>query len=160
MAGKGGARPGAGRKPKAIKYERPINAAEKQIVQKLPAIMREQIRLALGGIETVKEEWEPAGLVQIDGEIINPDGKSLRIKQLAFPGLPADQLVLVKKTVEQALPDRNAGQYLIDRIHGKPTVHVEDNTEQERQVPPDIMAMINKVYGDKTRADERDRESE
>jgi len=39
-------------------------------------------------------------------------------------------------------------------------VHVEDNTEQERQVPPDIMAMINKVYGDKTRADERDRESE
>ncbi len=150
MAGKGGARPGAGRKPKAVKYERPINAAEKQIVQKLPAIMREQIRLALGGIETVKEEWEPAGLVQIDGEIVNPDGKSLRVKQLAFPGLPADQLVLVKKTIEQTLPDRAAGQYLIDRIHGKPTVHVEDNTEERRTLPADFLAAIDKVYRDES----------
>lgn len=139
MAGKGGARPGAGRKPKAQKYERPINRAEKQIVDKLPQIVEQQLCLALGGIETVRREYVPAGTVTIG----NGDNFCL-----AFPDVPADELVLIKEIREVSGPDRGAGQYLINRILGTPTVHVEDNTEQERRTPPDLLAMIEKVYGD------------
>ncbi len=56
MAGRGGARPGAGRKSKAEKYARPINAAEKQIVDKLPSIVDSLIRLAEG---VFVEEYNP-----------------------------------------------------------------------------------------------------
>jgi hypothetical protein len=44
----GGARPGAGRKPKAEKYRPAINKAEKKIVDKLPSIVDSMIDLAEG----------------------------------------------------------------------------------------------------------------
>lgn len=44
----GGSRPGAGRKPKAQKYQAPINKAEKQIVDKLPLIVSSLLDLAAG----------------------------------------------------------------------------------------------------------------
>lgn len=139
MAGKGGARPGAGRKPKAQKYKGPVTKAEKQIVDRLPAIVDAQLRLATGGIEMVRREYAPAGTITTgSGEFC----------QLVFPEKAADELVLVKEVREVSQPDRAAGQYLINRILGTPTVHVEDNTEQERRTPPDLLAMIEKVYGD------------
>ena len=79
MAGTGGIRPGAGRKPKAEKYARDINAAEKKIRDKLPDIVDAQIALALG-VRTTDEEGE----------------------------------------FYITLPDKAAGQYLMNRIMGSP----------------------------------------
>jgi hypothetical protein len=66
--------------------------------------------VARRGFEVVEERWEPAGTVQIGSGKYAID---------AFPNLPADQLVCVERKVSMAVPDRAAGQYLIDRIAGK-----------------------------------------
>lgn len=51
MVGKnGGARSGAGRKPKAEKYETAINRAEKRIADRLPELIDNMFRLATGVI--------------------------------------------------------------------------------------------------------------
>lgn len=112
MAGDGGARPGAGRKPKAIKHETAINRAEKQIKDKLPEIVDRHIELAFGGIEQVEEKWVPAGTVMI--------GTGEYAKR-AYPEKPFDELVLIERKVSHTLQDRAAGQYLINRILGTPT---------------------------------------
>lgn len=81
---KGGPRTGAGRKPKADKYARDINAAEKKIRDKLPDIVDAQIALALGVV--VKE--------------MNP--------------------ITLEDQYYTTLPDKAAGQYLMNRIMGSP----------------------------------------
>ena len=48
MAGKGGARPGAGRKPKAERYESQIRKAEKRVADHLPRLIENLIQLADG----------------------------------------------------------------------------------------------------------------
>jgi hypothetical protein len=48
MAGKGGARPGAGRKPKAEKFKQPIAKAEKRIADRLPSLIDKMLDLADG----------------------------------------------------------------------------------------------------------------
>jgi hypothetical protein len=51
MAGKGGKRPGAGRKPKAVKrvmHQTPIQAAEGKIVDRLPWLVDKMFELAEG----------------------------------------------------------------------------------------------------------------
>ena len=48
MAGRGGARPGAGRKPKSIKFESEIQKAEKRIADRLPWIVNKLFELADG----------------------------------------------------------------------------------------------------------------
>lgn len=112
----GGSRPGAGRKSKAQKFERPIAAAEKKIADRLPQIVDNLIFLANGGYEQVTETWEPAGLHTVgEGEAILP----------AFPDKKPDELVLIKRTSSIAAPDRAANTYLLDRIAGKPTVPIE-----------------------------------
>ena len=83
MAGKnGGARPGAGRKPNAEKYARPIAAAEKKIADRLPHIVDKLLELGEG--VQVQRETE-------DGPVIYT-----------------------------TIPDRQALQYMTDRIMGKP----------------------------------------
>ena len=79
----GGARPGAGRKPKAEKYHRDIVGAEKKIRDRLPDIVDAQIKLALG-VKAVRE---------------NEDGS---------------------EEIYTTIPDRQAGQYLMNRIMGTP----------------------------------------
>lgn len=113
MAGiNGGARPRAGRKRKATKYELAVTEAEDKIVDHLPAILDNLIKLANGGYERVVEDWQPAGLVTIgSGEHWS----------LAYPDKDPDELVMVKRSVSVADKDRAANQYLVDRILGKPT---------------------------------------
>lgn len=111
MAGTGGARPGAGRKPKKEKYAAPINRAERQIVDKLPQLIQNLQKLADGGYERVEDEWLPAGLVTIG------TGENM---QLVYPYKDPDELVLVKRRVSIADQDRAANIYLADRIMGKP----------------------------------------
>ncbi len=55
MAGTGGRRPGAGRKPKAEKYSRQIALAEGVIAGNLPDLINSLMRLANGQIETAAE---------------------------------------------------------------------------------------------------------
>lgn len=88
MAGTGGARPGAGRKRKADKYQADINKAEKKIIDKLPQIVEAQIDLALG-LKAVRFNEETQ-----------------------------------KEEVYTTIPDRQAGQYLINRIMGTPTQRI------------------------------------
>lgn len=111
-SGHGGAREGAGRKAKPDKFKLPIAKAEKRIVDRLPELIDNMFILANGGYERVEEEWQPAGLVYIG---------SGEFARRAFPDLPSDQLVLVKRKSSIADKDRAANQYLIDRIMGKPT---------------------------------------
>jgi hypothetical protein len=50
MAGYGGARPGSGRKRKAIKYAGAVATAEKTIVDHLPRLLEAHLKLALGQV--------------------------------------------------------------------------------------------------------------
>lgn len=122
---RGGKRPGAGRKPKAEKYAPKINKAEKRIADKLPALVDNLFALADGGYERIEERYEPAGLVLIDSHEVDGDGRVTRTKTRAYPDLDPATLVLVERKVVTADRDRAANIYLMDRILGKPTEHVE-----------------------------------
>lgn len=107
---------GPGRKRKTDKFARPIARAEKQIVDQLPALVANTLHLAHGGYERVEEEWQPAGLVYVGtGEFA----------RRAFPDLEPHVLVLVKRKVSIADKDRQANEYLINRILGRPTERQE-----------------------------------
>lgn len=88
MGQNGGARPGAGRKPKAEKFKLPIAKAEKKIADRLPWLVDKAMELAEGVV------------------IQEPDAE----------GSPR---------IYQRPPDRQAIQYLLDRIMGKPTERKE-----------------------------------
>jgi hypothetical protein len=113
MAGNhGGSRPGAGRKPKADKHAGAVAAAEQQIADRLPSLIENLLVLADGGFERVDEEWAPAGTItRGSGEFI--------VK--VFADKEDDELVLVKRKVSVAEPDRASNQYLVDRILGRAT---------------------------------------
>jgi hypothetical protein len=92
MAGpNGGARPGAGRKPKAQVYENEITKADKRIAKNLVRYIENMERLA-------------------DGVIIQETN-----------------IVTGDQQVYQEPPNRQANEYLINRIMGKPT----ERNEQE-----------------------------
>lgn len=95
MAGTGGARPGAGRKKKAEKFETAITAAEKRICDRLPELIDNLFILA-GGV-MVKEVDEETGAVNIYSKP----------------------------------PDRQANEYLINRILGKPTERRELSSDAD-----------------------------
>ena len=113
---RGGRRPGAGRKPKAEKYEQPINEAEQKIVDRLPQLIDKLVYLAVGGYDQIERKYQPAALVTTgSGEFETP----------VFPDKKADELVLVERRVSRATPDLKALIYLVDRILGKPTQRQE-----------------------------------
>jgi len=78
----------AGRTPTAIKYERPIRRAEKQIVDRLPWLIDKQFELAEGVTIQIEDD---------DGD----------------------------RHIYQRPPDRQAIEYLLNRIMGKPTEREE-----------------------------------
>lgn len=80
----GGARPGAGRKPNAVKFESEITAADKRIAANLVRYIANMEQLADG---VMVEERDP---------------------------------ITQKLIVYQRAPDRQANEYLINRIMGKP----------------------------------------
>lgn len=88
MGQNGGARPGAGRKPKAEKHAGAIARAEKRIADRLPMLIDKMMELAEG--VTIKE---------FDKE--------------------GEEVIYTKP------PDRQAAEYLINRIMGKPTERKE-----------------------------------
>ena len=110
---RGGVRPGAGRKPLAEKYERPINLAEKKIADKLPFIVDRMLELAEG------------------------------VKVLDV------NLVTMEQSVYTRPPDRQAIQYLVDRIMGKPEAKIDHDVNHKgsidhrlREVPDDALKQM------------------
>ena len=129
----------AGRPRKAEKYAGQISASEDWIADRLPQLLDAQFALAIGGYERVEEEWLPAALVYVGS------GESAR---RAYPDLPADKLVLVKRKSSIADADRQAGQYLINRILGTPTQAIDATID----TPVDgalagFLASVAKIYG-------------
>lgn len=118
--GHGGARPGSGRKPSAIKFETAIAQAEGRIADRLPSLIDNMFVLADGGYERVEEQWAPAGSLYIG---------SGEFQRRMYPDLADDKLVLIKRTMSVADKDRQANQYLIDRVMGKPTERQEHSGE-------------------------------
>lgn len=120
--GHGGRRPGAGRPRKAELYASQIRAAEDRIADKLPSLIGDLLRLAHGGWWEEEEERQPARLVEIG------QGES---RTLAYPEKDPDELVVVRRRRRKVAPDRAALTYLIDRILGKPTAHVEADVQAD-----------------------------
>jgi hypothetical protein len=140
---KGGARPGAGRKSKKEKNQTAISAAEKKIKDRLPEYIENLHALANGGYELIETIYEPAATVMIDTFSTDDKGKIVKGKHLAFPDLPPEQLVIVKRVVKIKDRDRAANEYLLDRIMGRPQQPVKfENLSDE-----ELIREIEKALG-------------
>lgn len=123
--GHGGARTGAGRKRNSEKYAEAIASFHDQAAADLGRRYAALAFLADGGYEEIEEVYEPAGLVMVNKEVITEDGRSVNVREGAFPHLPPEQLVCVQRKKRIAAPDRQANQYLVDRVAGKPVQATE-----------------------------------
>lgn len=116
---RGGARPRAGRKRKATKYELAVTEAEDKIVDHLPQIYANLKKLADGGFEVAEKKWLPRkAFSQAEVLAFLTDGKESEEAKLAIE--KPDELVLSELKTYYALPDRAANIYMMDRILGKP----------------------------------------
>lgn len=109
---RGGARPGAGRKPKAVVYAYPIREAEGKIRDRLPWIVDRLFELATG--------------VRVQSETRNGP------------------------VVYRQPPDRQACEYLMDRIMGKPMQPV-DVRERAQRVADDLGLSVDEVLAEAER---------
>lgn len=128
--GWGGARPGAGRKRHSERHAGQVEQLHDLAAGTLAERYAALDLLARGGFEQVIETWEPAGLVTIQKTLETAEGV-VRVTELAFPHLPPEQLVCVRRTVRVAAPDRRANEYLIDRVAGRPTQAAEEQADVE-----------------------------
>lgn len=120
--GHGGRRAGAGRPRKADQYAPEIAQAERRIADRLPRVLDDLFKVGHGDFWEVEEEFQAAGtLTTGSGEFETP----------IFPDKAPGELVLVKRKRRRAAPDRAALTYLVDRILGKPTAHVEAEVEAD-----------------------------
>jgi hypothetical protein len=110
----GGARPGAGRKPKpkTEAQESAIAVAEKRCADRLPLTLANLEEIADGRAEQTEVEEMAAGTITI--------GKGAYVKP-AFPDLPPEQMVLVRRKTVTFAPEARANMYLADRVMGKPS---------------------------------------
>ncbi len=132
----GGARPGAGRKPKRVKFPVQVEKLEKKLAAHQEKAARNLIKLADGGFERVTETWKAAGLVQVvrTEQVEGPQGpKVLRFLDRAFPDLDPDALVCIERRREVAEPDRAANEFIIERIAGR--IDVFDDSADEDKTP-------------------------
>jgi hypothetical protein len=137
---RGGARPGAGRKKNADKYAAAIERFTDKAAKGLTARYTALDRLAKGGFEQVTETWEPAGLIYVSKQIETSQG-AIRVSELAFPELPPEQLVCVRRTRSVAAPDRKANEYLVDRVLGRPTQQLDVDSDPDGSLDVTAEAM-------------------
>lgn len=133
-SGSGGARPNAGRKAKAEKFPTQVQAAEQRCADRLPNNLANLERLADGEAEQTEEEWLAAGTVTI--------GKGAYVKP-AFPDLPPDELVLVRRKTVTYGPDVKANIYLTDRALGRP--ESADEMKIAQAVEAELEAFIDSI---------------
>lgn len=132
--GHGGARSGAGRKTKRIKFAGPVGKLDKKLAAHQEKAAENLIKLADGGFNRGHEVWKPAGMVQIvETEVVYTEkgAKVLRHLKPAFPDLDDDEMVCVERRVEIAEPDRAANEYIIDRIAGRPSQMEEGEDDKK-----------------------------
>jgi len=138
MAGKnGGARPGAGRKPKSEKYRIHINGAEKRIADRLPFLIDQQFKLA-SGVPLI----ESSNSMQVLSKMIST--------ALADDPQKLSEVMDRINSIFSTLPDRQAIQYLLDRIMGKPTEHKEVTGENGGAVEVTVNAkteLLDRIAG-------------
>lgn len=138
--GHGGARPGAGRKRNSDKYAAQIGALNDRIADGLADRLDALEMLAEGLYEQITEVYEPAGLITIQKTIETKDG-AIRSTELAYPELPPEQLVCVRRTRSIAAPDRKANEYLINRIAGTPTQRLDVDSDPDGTLEVTAAAM-------------------
>ena len=140
--GHGGARPGAGRKPRVEKFPEVFDALDRRLAEGTPDRLDSLEYLAAGGFpeEDIEEIWEPAGL------IYSGSGET---RSLAFPDLPAGQMVCIQRKIKRHVvaPDRQANIYLVDRFAGKPVQSTELSGPNGAPIPLDVMDALTRVYG-------------
>jgi hypothetical protein len=133
MAGKGGARKGAGRPKNATKHKATAATLTELCADYAPQAFENLKILAAGGFERVKLEYEPAGGMTVRALARDDAGEPIRgprggltfVALPLYPDLDPDALVLVGRKVEYAEPDREANQYILDRFAGKPRQAIE-----------------------------------
>lgn len=147
--GHGGARPGAGRKRNSEKYAEAIAAISDRIAADFDDRYTALQMIADGGFEQITETWEPAGLIEREEVDFDVKGQAIRRKVPAFPDLPPDQLVCIRRTRSIAAPDRQANQYLIDRLAGRPTQAIDAEVEHNagESLIAAFGAAVAKIYG-------------
>jgi hypothetical protein len=152
----GGARPNTGRKgPGRIERLEPIlEQIDDRLEQKVDERLTSLEQLAQGGIQAVTERWQLAGTIFIDDyqDLTGPDGaptgKTVRHKIRALPDKPADELVLVSRTVNTLPPNLAANIYLINRLVGPPTpTEIPEDLPSPDTLPAEIEAAIARIYG-------------
>jgi hypothetical protein len=119
--GHGGHREGAGRPTSRVLNRAVVEAVETQLRDVVPLRLTPKlVELAEGGRIVRKRKWQPAGTVFVDATEQDPNTlKWARTRTLAFPLLPADQLVCVEMTEEELPPDLRAIIYAHDRLMGR-----------------------------------------
>ena len=90
MGQNGGARPGAGRKPKDEKFKLPIAKAEKKIADKLPWLVDQALELAAG---VVVQEMDATGAPRIYQK--PPDREAIKYLLDRIMGKPTDRKEIV-----------------------------------------------------------------
>ena len=111
----GGKRPGAGRPRKAVAHATPIAAAERRLCDHLPELIDNMLKLACGGYQVIEEKFERRRPAREDRGLDD----MLSEMGVGVDEPPADEMILIERTVKTAHPDRAANQYLIDRVMGK-----------------------------------------
>lgn len=155
---RGGARKNSGRKPKpANEIRKEIVAAEggdldvmaaldEALKAVAPRCVANLVKLANGGLVEVEETLEPAGTVTVKvlvldkaGEpVLDFNGKPVLAEQLLYPDLPPGQLVVTSRKTGTLHADRQANQYLLDRVMGKPRQAVELTGKDGGAIPIEI----------------------
>lgn len=146
--GRGGARPGAGRPRNEDKYADQIASFHDRVAADIEKRYERLSQLADGGWEQVEETWEAAGTLTILVDEVLPDGRVVGVRRPAFPKLPPEQLVCVKKVSSTAAPDVKAGIYLVDRLAGKPVAVQEvSGPGGESLIPQSFVDAAKRIYG-------------
>lgn len=129
---RGGKRPGSGRKAADLTRLRAEfhKVAHGLIVDRLPDLIGNLVKLANGGYERVEVEQTPADVVMA-----------------ADLNVPVGQLVVTRRKVATAEPDREANKYLVDRVLGRPRQSVELSGPDGAAIPVSIERAIAKIYG-------------
>jgi hypothetical protein len=117
--GWGGARPGAGRKPRRQKFPNEANVAESAIARQLIDMVEVLVRLAKGGEEIVEETYEVPLRAQMKRAARD-------VEPTEDDEARSQELVLTKRVVKRTLPDRGAAEYLVSRILGAPGLVADD----------------------------------
>ncbi|HEU4327370.1 MAG TPA: hypothetical protein VFS21_29805 [Roseiflexaceae bacterium] len=156
--GHGGRRPGAGRPRTSERYAAQIESFLDQAAAGLAQNYATLERLAAGNLEQVEEEYQPAGLIYVRRPVLDPagvpridaNGRPIMANQLAFPDLPPNQPVLVRRRIGRTAPNPTVLMYLVNRVLGMPTAAIEGEVDlnDPDQLVRRFEAAVEKVYGD------------